>query len=468
MRQVRRRPFSDYFNPNLEEVDSIALNLPFTVRWKRVINPFSIVTGVLLASFLMGLYSNMALSFFLSFGSFVIYTYFRVKAVSQRLHVQRSLSTDQLFEFDELKVRYKIINTSGVHSPPLRLKDVFEASQNRLLEVEIEDSIRSNAYKSIEVTRRVDGGMGHKKIGGATLYLSDPFGIFEFSIAEDHMDTVEVLPKIDPIPGLPFEGSPQSERYGVFDVQAKGNSVNFVGVREYVRGDSLKNIAWKVSAKKDELYVKEFENMVNAEVSLFLNLRPNVHQGAPGFSTWELTKDIALSLVTQQIEQANTVRVFTQEFYIESLRGEQDTHELAQQLIKVDPLKRHLDGELTDEWLGNTPSATKLLNQYIDMQKPGSNVLLISPFLTSESESLKQTLYGLRQLGCNVFVVLVDSWGFYRSISKRLDHRTKFTTPTMVGIEELADQLSVLGITVTIVDSERAVTEAFLKARTAL
>ena len=409
MRKMVERPFADYFNPNLEEVDSIALNLPASVRWKRVINPFVIVFSLMAVTLFFGMFSNIALSLFVGLSVFLTYNYFRTKAVAKRLHVERQVSSRQCFEFDEIIANYRIVNAAKVFSPPFLLKDFFDSSQDRVVELEISEPLPANSYKTFTVKRICDGGMGVKSFGPVSIHLTDPFGIFEFTITEDDPDWVEVLPKIEEVPELAFKGSPHSDRYGIYDVQSKGNSVNFVGVREYQSGDSLRNVAWKLSAKRGDLFVKEFENMVNAEISLFLNLRPNLHQGAPGFSTWELTKDISLSLVTQQIEKANTVKVFTQNFFIESLRGEQDTHELAQQLIKVDPLQMVLDGHVFDEALGNSPSATKLIEQYIEMQRPGSNVVLITPFVTNEANSLSLTLGGLRQLGCEVYVILSGS-----------------------------------------------------------
>ncbi|MFM8733631.1 MAG: DUF58 domain-containing protein, partial [Pirellulales bacterium] len=39
----------------------------------------------------------------------------------------------------------------------------------------------------------------------------------------------------------------------------KGQSVEFLQHREYVRGDDLRRVDWKVWARQDRLYVKEFE-----------------------------------------------------------------------------------------------------------------------------------------------------------------------------------------------------------------
>ena len=208
--------------------------------------------------------------------------------------------------------------------------------------------------------------------------------------------------------------------------------------------------------------------MVNAEIALFLNLRPNIHQGAPGYSTWELTKDIALSLVTQQVANSNSVRVFTQQFFIENLRGQQDTYELAQQLLKVDPLRKYLDGTVHHDDEETSPSSADLLHKYVAMQRPGSNVILITPFLTYESSALISHLKGLREMGCEVFVILIDSQSYFTRISKRVENSMKFSSPTMTGVDRFADQLSVMGVHVAIIDSEQSIADSLLKMRVAL
>ena len=48
----------------------------------------------------------------------------------------------------------------------------------------------------------------------------------------------------------------------------KGFSVEFKEHRPYVRGDELKDIDWKVFAKSDRLYIREFEEDTNLRCTL--------------------------------------------------------------------------------------------------------------------------------------------------------------------------------------------------------
>jgi uncharacterized protein (DUF58 family) len=51
----------------------------------------------------------------------------------------------------------------------------------------------------------------------------------------------------------------------------KGQSVEFLQHREYVRGDDLRRVDWKVWGRQDRLYVKEFEEETNLRVALVVD-----------------------------------------------------------------------------------------------------------------------------------------------------------------------------------------------------
>src|SRR5712671_4028190 len=50
-----------------------------------------------------------------------------------------------------------------------------------------------------------------------------------------------------------------------------GYSTEFSAYRAYTQGDNLRHIAWKVWARSDELYVKQFEDDTNLRCQIFLD-----------------------------------------------------------------------------------------------------------------------------------------------------------------------------------------------------
>jgi len=59
-----------------------------------------------------------------------------------------------------------------------------------------------------------------------------------------------------------------------------GFSVEFAEYRQYMQGDNIKNLDWKVYAKTDRFYIKEFEEETNLKATILLD-----RSGSMGFSS---------------------------------------------------------------------------------------------------------------------------------------------------------------------------------------
>ena len=73
----------------------------------------------------------------------------------------------------------------------------------------------------------------------------------------------------------------------------KGFSVEFAEYRQYIRGDDLSTIDWKVFARSDRYYVKKFEEETNLDCHLMLDV-----SGSMGYGSRGLTKHQAYQLVS--------------------------------------------------------------------------------------------------------------------------------------------------------------------------
>src|SRR5262249_12683959 len=147
--------------------------------------------------------------------------------------------------------------------------------------------IRAATAAPFKIRRKCDAGMGIKEFGPMIAVVTDPLGLFEFQVVDDDLDRIEIFPKLEPIPEIPMAGSENSFLFGLYDVRTRGGSVNFIGIRDYVAGDSLRHISWRLSAKYSKLLVKEFEKSVNTDVSVVLNMDGREHMGQHSESTWE-------------------------------------------------------------------------------------------------------------------------------------------------------------------------------------
>ena len=58
-----------------------------------------------------------------------------------------------------------------------------------------------------------------------------------------------------------------------------GYSTEFSAYRAYTQGDNLRHIDWKVWARSDELYVKQFEDDTNLRCQIFLDTSASMNRG---------------------------------------------------------------------------------------------------------------------------------------------------------------------------------------------
>ena len=58
-----------------------------------------------------------------------------------------------------------------------------------------------------------------------------------------------------------------------------GQSVEFLQHREYTIGDDLRHVDWKVWARQDRLYVKQFEEETNRRCTLLVDVSNSMAYG---------------------------------------------------------------------------------------------------------------------------------------------------------------------------------------------
>lgn len=104
------------------------------------------------------------------------------------------------------------------------------------------------------------------------LQVNDMLGLSSRTIKLEHTSSVSVMPTPSH-QTIPSETNAKEKGY--LDMQnfaEKGNSENMLDIRKYHTGDRLQHIHWKLSAKKEELLVKEFEVNTEQAICILLDL----------------------------------------------------------------------------------------------------------------------------------------------------------------------------------------------------
>jgi len=86
-----------------------------------------------------------------------------------------------------------------------------------------------------------------------------------------------------------------------------GQSVEFLQHRQYAPGDDLRHVDWKVWAKQDRLYVKQFEEDTNMHVTMLMDISGSMQYGSGSLSKYDYGCTAVASLAYLLLRQQDMV-----------------------------------------------------------------------------------------------------------------------------------------------------------------
>jgi uncharacterized protein (DUF58 family) len=120
-------------------------------------------------------------------------------------------------------------------------------------------------------------------------------------------DVIAKLKRIDLKARLVVEGF----LTGLHRSPFKGFSVEFADYRAYLPGDELKRVDWKVFAKTDRYYIREYEEETNLKAYLLLDTSASMVYASNGVSKLEYASYLAASLSYLLLKQKDSVGLVT-------------------------------------------------------------------------------------------------------------------------------------------------------------
>ena len=137
---------------------------------------------------------------------------------------------------------------------------------------------------------------GRYLLHGAALLVDDPFGLARVEVPLEREDALSVYPRIVQLDTLFSEGGP----LGGHDrrlLLSRVSGYDLHGVRDHVRGESLRAVHWKTSARLRKLMVKEFEDTPRDEAVVLLDAHAGSVVGSAPASSFETQVRAAGSLL---------------------------------------------------------------------------------------------------------------------------------------------------------------------------
>lgn len=151
---------------------------------------------------------------------------------------------------------------------------------------------------------------GDFEIGPMRVWVSDPFGLVELGRSFTSTVSLTVTPKVIALPPVPLTG----ELSGTGENRPRSfasGSAEDVTVREYRRGDDLRRVHWRSSAKVGELMVRREEQPWQSRATLYLDNRLVAHRGHGLASSVETAITAAASIAVHLTQRGYVVRLLT-------------------------------------------------------------------------------------------------------------------------------------------------------------
>jgi uncharacterized protein (DUF58 family) len=163
-----------------------------------------------------------------------------------------------------------------------------------------------------------------------------------------------------------------------------GQSVEFLQHREYVAGDDLRHVDWKVWARQDRLYVKQYEEDTNLRCTLLVDVSASMSYGNGALNKYEYACTLASCLAYLVLKQQDAIGCVA---FDDQVRSKLPTRSKRTQLQSViDALSVCEPREKTDMY--------GILREAAETSARRGMMILVSDLLTD----VEQTLRGLRLL----------------------------------------------------------------------
>jgi uncharacterized protein (DUF58 family) len=172
-----------------------------------------------------------------------------------------------------------------------------------------------------------------------------------------------------------------------------GQSVEFVQHRQYVPGDDLRHIDWKVWGRQDRLYVKQYEEDTNLRCTLLVDASASMAYGRGPLSKFDYAATIAACMAYMSLRQQDSVGLTVFDQKIRTKLPWRTSRSHLQTIYK----------SLEQSPVTDKTDLTKVFREISDTYPKRSLMVIASDFLGSERETLKG-LTALRSSGHDILV----------------------------------------------------------------
>lgn len=350
-----------------------------------------ILVGVLLLLQLTVPYRGWLL-LLVGLGSVWALSYLWARSLARTLRLTRQMRYGWSQVGDRLEERFTLTNAGwapGLWVEVVDHTDMPDYNTGRVTGVGATDA----------TTWRTSGVCTHRGIytlGPTSVRTGDPFSLYtvtiEFPESRQLMvaPPVVILPEIDVAPaGRTGEGPPRS--------RAVQPTISASTVREYAPGDSMRWIHWRTTARRNDLYVRLFDETPASDWWIFLDMEAAVQAGTGEDSTEEHGVILAASLADRGLRADRTVGFVsygTDLVWMPADAGEQQRLRILRELAVIEPGQQSL---------------AQLLERSRQSLSKHTSIIIITPSLDAR---WVESLLLMQRRGARPTVLLLDPQSF--------------------------------------------------------
>ncbi len=277
----RRNQFADFLSPGAGTQIRLRMRLP-------------VVLALVLLALTLLTPDRIWTTLLVSLGGLLLIAYVWTRLLASGLSGTRQMQYGWISVGDRLQEQFTLTNRSAV---PALWVEVADDSTVPGYHAAIVQSVASHdtvSWRQSAVCER----RGQYHLGPWSLRSGDPFGLFEVIHLYGATDEIIIHPQI--LSHLPIPLPPgQSEGRARTVTRAWQATINAAGVRGYQPNDPYHWIHWKTSARRDEMYVRQFERDAAGDIWLVVDCDAAVQLGTGAEGTEEQSVLLAASLAAR-------------------------------------------------------------------------------------------------------------------------------------------------------------------------
>lgn len=321
-----------------------------------------------------------------------VISYFWARSLAHTLQLTRQMRYGWSQVGDRLEERFMLTNTGWAPALWAEIVDYTDMPDYNTGRVTGVGAADSTQWRTSGVCSR----RGVYTLGPTGVRTGDPFSLYTVTIRFPDSRQLMVAPPVVTLPeievapaGRTGEGPPRSH--------AVQPTISVSTTREYVPGDSMRWIHWRTSARRDDLYVRLFDETPASDWWIFLDMDAGAHIGTGEHSTEEHSVILAASLAHRGLRADRNVGFVshgTELVWMPADKGEQQRLRILRELAVLEP--------------GQQPLAALLERSRQSLSKHTS-LIIITPSLDAR---WVESLLLLRRRGAKPTVLLLDPASF--------------------------------------------------------